>query len=139
MGVVMDGIDVHLGRRLRRRRRILGLTQQQLAGACGVRFQQIQKYECAANRMSAARLWQLSEVLEVPVSYFYEGISDAERAAHAREAESAAVKSGEVFARKETHDLIQAFYSLSERPRQRLLDLAKSLNEAEPGTGAAFR
>lgn len=138
MGVVMDGIDVHLGRRLRRRRRILGLTQQQLAGACGVRFQQIQKYECAANRMSAARLWQLSEVLEVPVSYFYEGISDAERAAQAREAESAAAKPGEVFARKETHDLIQAFYGLSERPRQRLLDLAKSLNETEPGTGATF-
>jgi transcriptional regulator with XRE-family HTH domain len=130
---MVEGIDVHLGRRLRRRRRILGLTQQQLAGACGVRFQQIQKYECAANRMSAARLWQLSEVLEVPVSYFYEGLSDAERAAHAREAES-----GEMFSRKETHDLIRAFYSLSERPRQRLLDLAKSLNEAEPGTGAAF-
>ena len=60
-----DEIDVHLGRRLRRRR-LLGLTQQQLAGACGVRFQQIQKYECAANRMSAARLWQLAEVLQVP-------------------------------------------------------------------------
>ena len=49
-----DEIDVHLGRRLRRRRRLLGLTQQQLAAAYGVRFQQIQKYECAANRMSAA-------------------------------------------------------------------------------------
>ena len=134
----MDGIDIHLGRRLRRRRRILGLTQQQLADACGVRFQQIQKYECAANRMSAARLWQLSEVLEVPVNYFYEGLSDAEREAHVRETEAAANGSGEMFARKETHDLIQAFYSLSERPRQRLLDLAKSLNEAEPGAGAAF-
>src|SRR5213082_1356963 len=74
VGDSMDEIDTHLGRRLRRRRRILGLTQQQLAGACGVRFQQIQKYECAANRMSAARLWQLAEVLEVPVSYFYEGL-----------------------------------------------------------------
>ena len=74
---MMDLIDIHLGRRLRRRRRILGLTQQQLAGACGVRFQQIQKYECAANRMSAARLWQLAEVLEVPVSYFYEGLGEA--------------------------------------------------------------
>jgi len=131
----MDGIDVHLGRRLRRRRRILGLTQQQLAGACGVRFQQIQKYECAANRMSAARLWQLAEVLDVPVSYFYEGIAEVEPA---REAEPAQIRQpGEVFARKETHDLIQAFYSLSERPRQRLLDLAKSLNEAEPVQGQA--
>ena len=71
---MMDVIDIHLGRRLRRRRRILGLTQQQLAGACGVRFQQIQKYECAANRVSAARLWRLSKVLEVAASYFYEGL-----------------------------------------------------------------
>ena len=79
---MIDEIDEHLGRRLRRRRRLLGLTQQQLAHACGVRFQQIQKYECAANRMSAARLWQLSEVLEVPVSYFYEGLSAEQREAH---------------------------------------------------------
>ena len=91
MSVVMDGIDVHLGRRLRRRRRILGLTQQQLAGACGVRFQQMQKYECAANRMSAARLWQLAEVLEVPISYFYEGIAPVEVAPQ-REAEPQAIR-----------------------------------------------
>jgi transcriptional regulator with XRE-family HTH domain len=121
-----DDIDIHLGRRLRRRRRLLGLTQQQLAGACGVRFQQIQKYECAANRMSAARLWQLAEVLEVPVSYFYEGLSEAQREARAREGEAR-----EVFTRKETRDLIRAYYRLGERPRRRLLDLAKSLHDAE--------
>ena len=126
---MQDLIDIHLGRRLRRRRRILGLTQQQLAGACGVRFQQIQKYECAANRMSAARLWQLAEVLEVPVSYFYEGLSPDMPAQDKEMPEPP-----EPMARKETHDLIQAFYSLSERPRQRLLDLAKSLNENEPET-----
>jgi transcriptional regulator with XRE-family HTH domain len=131
---MMDLIDIHLGRRLRRRRRILGLTQQQLAGACGVRFQQIQKYECAANRMSAARLWQLSEVLEVPVSYFYEGLS-ADLPSQDNTPEPP-----EPMARQETNDLIQAFYALSERPRQRLLDLAKSLNEtdAEPGVKHAF-
>ena len=123
-----DEIDVHLGRRLRRRRRLLGLTQQQLASACGVRFQQIQKYECAANRMSAARIWQLSEVLQVPVSYFYEGLIEAQTP-EARQPE--ARDSRDMFGRKETTDLIQAFYRLSERPRQRLLDLAKSLNEAE--------
>ena len=59
-----NDIDVHLGKRLRRRRRLLGLTQQQLAETVGVRFQQIQKYECGANRISAARLWQLAEALE---------------------------------------------------------------------------
>ena len=122
-----DEIDVHLGRRLRRRRRLLGLTQQQLAGACGVRFQQIQKYECAANRMSAARIWQLSEVLQVPVSYFYEGLIEPPTEAPQLEARDGP----EMLGRKETTDLIQAFYRLSERPRQRLLDLAKSLNEAE--------
>ena len=121
-----DQIDIHLGRRLRRRRRLLGLTQQQLAGACGVRFQQIQKYECAANRMSAARLWQLAEVLEVPVSYFYDGLNDRPMPASAPA--EAADSSGEMFARKETRDLIQAYYQLGERPRRRLLDLAKSLN-----------
>ena len=120
-----DEIDVHLGRRLRRRRRLLGLTQQELAEACGVRFQQIQKYECAANRMSAGRLWQLAEVLEVPVSYFYEGFTEAKaqalRGVNGEE-------TGEVFARKETRDLVRAYYQLGERPRRRLLDLAKSLN-----------
>ena len=50
-------IDLHLGRRLRRRRRLLGLTQQQLGDRVGIRFQQIQKYECGANRISAARAW----------------------------------------------------------------------------------
>src|SRR5882724_8287234 len=108
---MMDVIDIHLGRRLRRRRRILGLTQQQLAGACGVRFQQIQKYECAANRMSAARLWQLAEVLEVPVSYFYEGLSPDMPAQDAKH------QPAEPQDRKETNDLIQAFDGLSERPR----------------------
>jgi transcriptional regulator with XRE-family HTH domain len=67
-------IDIHLGRRLRRRRRLLGLTQQELADACGVGFQQIQKYECAANRVNAVRLWQLAEALEVSVNYFFEGL-----------------------------------------------------------------
>lgn len=67
-------IDVHLGRRLRRRRRILGLTQQQLGAQVGVRFQQIQKYECGANRLSAARLWELAEALQTPISYFYDGL-----------------------------------------------------------------
>jgi transcriptional regulator with XRE-family HTH domain len=113
-----DQIDVHLGKRLRRRRRLLGLTQEQLAQACGVRFQQIQKYECAANRMSAARLWQIAEVLEVPVGYFYEGFARA----------GDGVNGDEVSDSRETKELIRAYYSLSERPRRRLLDLAKSLN-----------
>jgi len=115
-------IDLHLGRRLRRRRRLLGLTQQQLAAQVGIRFQQIQKYECGANRISAARLWQLAEALESPVSYFYEGLEEA------MERREAGGPGGEVFSRRETLDLIQAFYQLDEKPRRRLLDLAKSLH-----------
>ena len=119
-------IDLHLGKRLRRRRRLLGLTQQQLASAVGVRFQQIQKYECGANRISAARLWELSEALEVPINYFYEGLE----AEAAKDGASDAVKRSEqVLARKETLDLVRAYYKLGERPRRRLLDLAKSLDD----------
>lgn len=120
----MDEIDLHLGRKLRRRRKLLGLTQQELAGACGVRFQQIQKYECAANRMSAARLWQLAEVLDAPVSYFYEGLSPEQRKAHEESGEEL-----DLFSRKETHELVRAYYALSERPRRRLLELAKAMND----------
>jgi transcriptional regulator with XRE-family HTH domain len=121
---VGNDIDLHLGKRLRRRRRLLGLTQQQLADAVGVRFQQIQKYECGANRISAARLWALSEALEVPVGYFYDGLADAAQ----RDAAAERQDGGEILARKETLDLIRAYYQLGERPRRRLLDLAKSLN-----------
>ncbi len=71
-------IDLHFGKRLRRRRRLLGLTQQDVAEIVGVRFQQIQKYECGANRISAARLWQLVQALDVPVTYFYEGLDAAQ-------------------------------------------------------------
>ena len=115
-------IDLHLGRRLRRRRRLLGLTQQQLAVQVGIRFQQIQKYECGANRISAARLWELAEALETQVSYFYDGLAEA------MERQETANGAGEMFSRKETLDLIQAYYQLGERPRRRLLDLAKSLH-----------
>jgi transcriptional regulator with XRE-family HTH domain len=122
-----NDIDLHLGRRLRRRRRLLGLTQQQLATAVGIRFQQIQKYECGANRISAARLWQLAEALEIQIAYFYEGLAEAQ-ARRDREPQSSEGRGGEVMARKETMDLIRAYYQLGERPRRRLLDLAKSLN-----------
>jgi transcriptional regulator with XRE-family HTH domain len=120
---VGNDIDLHLGKRLRRRRRLLGLTQQQLAATVGVRFQQIQKYECGANRISAARLWRLSEALEVPVGYFYDGLVDMP----CRDV-AAGRADGEMMARTETQDLIRAYYQLEEKPRRRLLDLAKSLN-----------
>jgi len=75
--------------------------------------------------MSAARLWQLAEVLEVPVSYFYEGLTRDQREHLERET---AQSSSETLASKETQDLIHAYYQLGERPRRRLLDLAKAMN-----------
>jgi len=75
-----NSIDVYVGSRLRRRRRLLGLTQANLGEQVGIRFQQIQKYECAANRISASRLFDLSEALHVPVQYFYDGLSDKDAA-----------------------------------------------------------
>ncbi|WP_293677671.1 helix-turn-helix transcriptional regulator [uncultured Phenylobacterium sp.] len=66
-----EHVEVWVGRRLRRRRRLLGMTQMELGGACGVSFQQIQKYESASSRLSVAMLWKLACALGVPASYFF--------------------------------------------------------------------
>lgn len=68
-------VDVHVGARVRLRRKLLKMSQEKLGERLGVTFQQVQKYERGANRVGASRLWKISEVLDVPVSYFYEGIS----------------------------------------------------------------
>jgi transcriptional regulator with XRE-family HTH domain len=126
-----NDIDLHVGKRLRRRRRLLGLTQQQLAESVGIRFQQIQKYECGANRVSASRLFELAESLDVPVQYFYEGLSRRD------EASNEGGLAADVLSQKETVDLIRAYYRLGERPRKRLLELAKSLEPDEAANDAA--
>ena len=71
-----ERVDVHLGRRLRARRRALGLTQDDVGRALDVRFQQIQKYEAGLSRMSAACLWRLSTLLDVNIRYFFEGLPE---------------------------------------------------------------
>ena len=126
-----NDIDLHVGKRLRRRRRLLGLTQQQLAESVGIRFQQIQKYECGANRVSASRLFELAESLDVPVQYFYEGLSQRDEAANEP------TLAADILSQKETVDLIRAYYRLGERPRKRLPELAKSLEPEEPANDAA--
>ena len=70
-----EGVDVVVGRRLKARRRLLGITQQGLGEACGVTFQQIQKYEGAVSRVSAHMLWKLACALEVDVGYFFSGLT----------------------------------------------------------------
>lgn len=71
---VASPVDKHVGRRLKRRRTITGVAQATLAEKCNITFQQIQKYEQGLNRVSAGRLWEFSRLLDVPVTYFYEGI-----------------------------------------------------------------
>ena len=120
---MIEDIDLHMGRRLRRRRLILGLTQQQLGSKTGVRFQQVQKFECAANKMSAEKLWKFAQALDAPITYFYDGLADGKAMDAHREHDHA-----DVLASKETTDLVDAYYRLKERPRRHLLDLAKALN-----------
>ncbi|MEL6576176.1 MAG: helix-turn-helix transcriptional regulator [Pseudomonadota bacterium] len=114
-------VDVHVGQRVRQRRWMTGMTQQQLAEKVGIKFQQIQKYETGANRVSASRLWDIAAALDVPVAFFFEGLDEAMEAAH-READ--------MLADKEALDLVRAYYSIPETQRRRLFDLARVLGDA---------
>lgn len=129
--LMANAIDLHVGKRLRRRRRLLGLTQQQLAKSIGIRFQQIQKYECGANRVTASRLYELAVALNVPVNYFFEGLQAAPAVpgAPGAPANDRDLIAADVLSQKETLELIRAYYKLGERPRRRLLDLAKALQD----------
>jgi|TARA_R110002073_G_scaffold123877_2_gene268153 transcriptional regulator with XRE-family HTH domain len=129
-----DETDLHVGKRLRRRRRLLGMTQQDLAGQVGVRFQQIQKYECGANRITSSRLYELSRALNVSVQYFFDGIPAPDAPDAANDAEH---MEGDILSQKETLELVRAYYRLGERPRKRLLELAKALEGDQSSHGAA--
>lgn len=122
-------IDVYVGKRIRRRRRLLGLTQQQLAVQIGVRFQQVQKYECGANRITAARLFSLGAALHVNTNHFFEGYP-----AHGQQPaanDHVDFLSGDILSQTETLELVRAYYKLEERPRRRLLELAKALEASQ--------
>jgi len=118
-------VDVHVGKRVRHRRWMVGMTQQQLAERVGIKFQQIQKYETGMNRVSASRLWDISEALEVPVSFFFDGI-DAEGAA--AEGGSSTVP-GDIMADKEALELVRSYYAIPENQRRRLFELARVLSD----------
>lgn len=130
-----DETDLHVGKRLRRRRRLLGMTQQELASQVGVRFQQIQKYECGANRITASRLFDLSRAMNVTVQYFFDGMPTANPMPNA--ANDAEQMEGDILSQKETLELVRAYYRLGERPRKRLLELAKALEGDNSSSGAA--
>ena len=115
-------VDVHVGKRIRHRRWMVGMTQQQLADKVGIKFQQIQKYETGMNRVSASRLWDISSTLAVPISFFFEGI-DAQKGI-------AAEVEGDILADKEALELVRSYYAIPEPQRRRLFDLARVLSEA---------
>src|SRR5580698_3474137 len=69
-------IDLHVGARIRLRRRMQGVSQEKLADALGLTFQQVQKYERGANRVSASKLYEIAAALHAPVSYFFDGLAD---------------------------------------------------------------
>ena len=103
------------------------MTQQSLGDKVGIRFQQIQKYECGANRISAARLFELAEALAVPIQYFYEGLlHDADP-----DDDRLEFIAPDVLSKKETMDLVRAYYSMGEGPRKHFLDLARSLENVD--------
>lgn len=112
-------VDIHVGQRVRQRRWMIGMTQQQLANRVGIKFQQIQKYETGANRISASRLWDIAEALDVPVSFFFEGIDGELAEPQAR---------GDVLTDKEALDLVRAYYAIPETQRRGLFDLAQVLS-----------
>jgi len=118
-------VDVHVGKRIRHRRWLVGMTQQQLAERVGIKFQQIQKYETGANRVSASRLWDIADVLSVEVSFFFEGLDNEAAANGASEGLPA-----DLLGDKEALDLVRSYYAIPETQRRRLFDLARVLSDA---------
>ena len=118
-------VDVHVGQRIRQRRWLTGMTQQRLAELVGIKFQQIQKHETGANRVSASRLWDITFALNVDVSHFFEGL-EAEKPQPEKALDNIpADLSGD----KEAMDLIRSYYAIPENQRRRLFELARVLSD----------
>ncbi len=125
-------VDRHVGLRIRLRRKELGISQERLAESIGLTFQQVQKYERGANRVGASRLFDLSRVLDVPVSFFFDDMdfrvaaaSPALIAGLDAEPQTAGL---DVMAKRETLELVRAYYRIANPDvRRRVYDLAKAL------------
>ena len=114
------------------RRTLLGFSQERLGEAVGLTFQQIQKYERGANRIGASRMYDLSRILDVPVSYFFEEMPDEIKNRRidfaVNPAHSAPAAEKDPLTRRETLELVRAYYKV-EGPsvRKRIFELIKSL------------
>lgn len=120
-----DPIDIHVGQRVRARRKMIGLSQTQLGSELGVTFQQVQKYERGTNRIGSSRLFRMSTTLDVPVAYFFEG---AETKMPGYNTADEASSEG-LFEREETQELVDAYYRIADpRIRKKVLGLARLLS-----------
>ncbi|MAI12117.1 MAG: transcriptional regulator [Rhodospirillaceae bacterium TMED167] len=128
---IPDPVDIHVGGRVRLRRALLGLSQEKLGEAVGLTFQQIQKYERGANRIGASRMYDLSQVLDVPVSFFYDDMPEDVKVRNAvgeTGASGDAACDKDLLTRREPLDLVRAYYRVSSLPvRKRVFELVKSL------------
>lgn len=118
-------VDIHVGTRIRQRRWLTGMTQQRLAELVGIKFQQIQKYETGANRVSASRLWDIADALDVNVAFFFQGMECSEE----RVAEPNSSVPADLLADKEAMDLIRSYYAIPVNQRRQLFELARVLSD----------
>jgi transcriptional regulator with XRE-family HTH domain len=131
-------IDVHVGSRVRLRRTLLGMSQERLGEALGLTFQQVQKYERGVNRIGASRLFDLSRVLDVPISFFFDdmpgsvGGSQGFARRVAGFAESQEGFEDDTLHRRETLELVRAYYRIQDPAvRRRVFDLIKAMTPTE--------
>jgi transcriptional regulator with XRE-family HTH domain len=135
-------IDVHVGSRIRLRRTLLGMSQERLGEALGLTFQQVQKYERGVNRVGASRLFDLSRVLDVPISFFFDDMPDSLAGMGGPGqttrrlggfAESQDSFADDTLNRRETLELVRAYYRITDPSiRKRVFELIKSMGPAEP-------
>ena len=132
-------IDVHVGTRIRLRRTLLGMSQERLGEALGLTFQQVQKYERGVNRVGASRLFDLSRVLDVPISFFFDDMPENLAASFGGQSSrrSGGLPDAEAFPddtlnRRETLELVRAYYRITDpNVRKRMFDLIKSMGPIE--------
>jgi len=130
-----DPVDVHVGSRVKLRRGLLALSQGELATMLGITFQHVQKYERGANRVSASRLYHLCQILDVPVSYFFDGFNakkpgNAYGFSEAKQEDFSWLEEedGDLMDRKETIELVRTYYQVQdETVRKNFLKMLKSL------------
>lgn len=125
-------VDVHVGSRVRLRRTMLGMSQEKLGESLGITFQQIQKYEKGSNRVGASRLQRISEVLNVPVSYFFDDLAGAGTGSPGLREPSGPDYVVDFLSTAEGLQLNRAFVKITDpKVRRRIIDLVRSLGDAE--------